>query len=77
MSNMIEVDGKLIRISPKDSHKIECSTDGGRSWSQRYNSSSVGDFEDLTDNGDEIIATTSKGLYSSKDGGRSWSFRSR
>jgi hypothetical protein len=43
---------------------------------QRYSGSSCGDFEDLTDNGKEILATTSKGIYYSTNDGRSWFKRS-
>jgi hypothetical protein len=72
---MINRGKELIRISPKDSGKLEYSTSDGRSWSTRYSGGSCGDFEDLTDNGKEILATTSKGLYYSTNEGRSWSKR--
>ncbi len=72
---MINRAKELIRISPGNSSKIEYSTNDGRSWSTRYSSSSQGDFSDLTDNGKEILATTSKGLYYSTNDGRSWSWR--
>jgi hypothetical protein len=75
MAKMINYDGELIRISPKDSHKLEHSKNDGKAWSVILSSSSYGDFEDLTDNGKEILATTSKGLYVSKNGGRAWSKR--
>jgi hypothetical protein len=77
MSYIIGLDEQLIRISPTDSNKLEYSTNGGRSWNQRYNSSSPGGFEDLIDNGDEILALTAKGLYYSIDMGRSWRPRKR
>ena len=35
MSQMILKDGEMIRISPKDSNKLEYSTTNGRSWSTR------------------------------------------
>ncbi|MEL3901049.1 hypothetical protein [Treponema phagedenis] len=39
----------------------------------RYSSSSSqGAFQDLTDNGKEILATTEKGLFYSTNDGRSW-----
>ena len=76
MSLMLNREKGLVRISPKDANKLEYSTDAGRSWSNRYyGSSSLGEFEDLTDNEKEILATTSKGLFYSTDEGRSWSRR--
>jgi hypothetical protein len=76
MSQMLNLDKELIRICPNNSQKLEYSTNDGRTWSQRYSGSSYGDFEDLTDNGKEILATTSKGLYYSTNAGRTWSKRS-
>ncbi len=72
---MIIKDGELIRISPKDSNKLEYSTTNGRSWSTRFSGSSMGSIVDLTDNGKEILAQTEKGLYYSTTKGRSWSKR--
>ncbi|MFB9077161.1 hypothetical protein ACFFLS_03035 [Flavobacterium procerum] len=72
MSQMITKDSELIRINPNNSTKIEYSTTSGRSWHVRYSGSSYGSFQDLTDNGKEILATTSKGLYYSTTNGRSW-----
>jgi hypothetical protein len=37
--------------------------------------STFGDFEDLTLNDGEILATTSKGLFVSKNDGRNWQKR--
>lgn len=76
MSQMINRNGELIRINPATKTKIEYSTNEGRSWILRYNSSSCGDFNDLTDNGKEILGITSKGLYYSTNEGRSWNKRS-
>lgn len=72
MSQMITRGKELIRISPKQANKLETSSNDGRTWTVRYSGSSAGDFEDLTDNGKEILATTSKGLYFSVNEGRSW-----
>lgn len=72
MSQMIKRGKELIRISPKSATKIEYSTNDGRTWITRYSSSSYGDFKDLTDNGREILAQTSKGLYYSTNEGRTW-----
>ncbi len=75
MSQMIIKDGEMIRISPKDSKKLEYSTTQGRSWSTRFSGSSMGSFKGLMDGGKEIIAQTDKGLYYSTTKGRSWSKR--
>jgi hypothetical protein len=73
---MLNTGKELIRISPSNSQKLEYSTNDGRTWSQRFSGSSYGDFEDLTGNGNEILATTSKGLYYSRNDGRTWAKRS-
>lgn len=75
MSTMIKKGKEFIRISPKDPKRIEYSTNDGRSWSTRYSGSIPGEFNDLTDNGKEILGLTSKGLFYSTNEGRSWSKR--
>lgn len=76
MSTMINRGKELIRISPKDSKKLEYSTNSGRFWSTRYSgSSATAEFQDLTDNGKEILGITSKGLFYSTSEGRTWSKR--
>ena len=73
MSTMINMGEELLRISPKDSRKLEYSKNDGRSWIPIFGpSSNAGEFQDLIDNGEEILATTSKGLFRSKNEGRSW-----
>lgn len=72
MSQMINRGQELIRISPQSATKIEYSTNGGRTWVTRFSTSSYGDFKDLIDNGREILAQTSKGLYCSTNEGRTW-----
>ncbi len=74
MAKMINYDGELIRIA--SANKLEHSKNDGKTWSSLFNSSSIGDIQDLTDNGKEILATTSKGLYVSKNGGKTFSRRS-
>lgn len=76
MGQMIQRGKELIRINPSNKQKIEYSTNDGRSWISRYSGSSYGDFHDLADNGKEILAQTSKGLYYSTNEGRSWIKRS-
>jgi len=76
MPQMINYDGNLIRISPKDSQKLEYSKNDGRTWSNLCRATSfMGGFEDLTENGKEILANTANGLYVSKNGGKNWSKR--
>lgn len=75
MSKILNLGKELLRINPNNPQRIEYSTNDGRSWTNRYQSSFCGNFEDLTDNVKEIIATTDKGLYYSTNDGRSWSRR--
>lgn len=75
MGQMIQRGNELIRINPSNKQKLEFSTSGGRAWSTRFSSSSCGDFTDLVDNGKEILAQTTKGLYYSTSEGRAWNKR--
>ena len=65
---------ELIRIDPSNNNRLQCSTNDGRSWITICNNHAF-EFQDLTDNGKEILATTSKGLYVSTNEGRGWSKR--
>jgi len=76
MSQMIIKGKELIRINPSKTNIVEYSTNSGRSWHSRYSGTSCGNFNDLTDNGKEMLATTTKGLYYSTNDGRSWHKRS-
>ena len=76
MGKMIKMGNELIRINPERSDRIEISTNDGRNWKPRYNGNMYGNFEDLSINGNEILAMTSKGLFRSKNGGRNWVKRS-
>jgi len=75
MGRMITFNGKLIRINEKSTEKLEISTNDGRNWSHHCGMGNTFNFEDLIENGNEILATTSKGLYVSKNGGKNWSKR--
>ncbi|MDR9399170.1 MAG: hypothetical protein RI562_08910 [Salibacter sp.] len=75
MGQMINRGKEMIRINPKKPNEIEYSRNDGRTWSTRSSSSAYGDFTDLTENGKEILGTTSKGLYYSNNDGRTWSKR--
>ena len=75
---MIKYSGELIRISPKDSKKLECSKNNGLSWNLRCGgSNNYGKFLDLIDNGREMLAATEKGLFYSTNKGVSWNIRKR
>ena len=65
---MIQRGKEWIRINTQN-NTIECSKDGGRSWHIRFSSECKGIFTDLYNNGSEILACTSKALYSSKTKG--------
>ena len=76
MGQMLNLGNELVRISPKNPERLEFSTNDGRSWMTRFSGGSIhGEFQDLTENGDEILAHTSKGLFFSKNSGRSWMTR--
>lgn len=78
MGTMVNHGKELIRICPTSTEKIEMSPDGGRCWCQRYYGSPVtGHFSDLMDNGNELLGSTSEGLFVSHDDGRTWSLRRR
>jgi len=76
MSKMIDLGDMIIRISSKDSHRLERSINGGRTWLPHWDRQ-LFEFRDLMDRGDELLAETSKGLYRSVNKGQSWSMRSR
>ena len=73
MPVMIVLNNELLRISPKDAHKLEFSLNNGQTWLPRFIAgSNIGEFKDLVDTGKELIATTSVGLCFSVNGGRTW-----
>ena len=76
MAQMIQHGSEIIRINTQK-NTIEYSKDGGRSWHIRFFNISGGKgiFVDLFDNGSELLACTSKGVFSSKDDGHSWHSR--
>ncbi|RQP08547.1 MAG: hypothetical protein EAS48_09850 [Chryseobacterium sp.] len=76
MPPLIRRPKELLRISPKDATLIEYSLNDGRTWNRRYKSNNtVGQFMDLMDNGEIILATASKGMFISRNEGRTWNRR--
>lgn len=74
MPQIVTYGSELLRINLQK-NSIECSSNGGRTWSNRFCMSSVGTFRDLLVMGSEVLATTTKGLYCSRNGGTSWTIR--
>ena len=74
MSLMIQRGREMIRINTQK-NTIEYSTSNGLNWNTRYSSGSCGTFYDLFDNGREILACTSKGVYYSTSEGLNWNCR--
>jgi len=72
---MITLKGKLIRINPTKTTQLQFSSNDGRTWNTRYAGPSAGEFSSLMDNGKEILANTSKGLYYSSNECRTWNKR--
>lgn len=71
MAQLINYGREMLRINTQK-NAIEYSTNDGRSWISRYTGSSVGTFQQLSTDGRNLLATTSKGLYYSTNEGRSW-----
>ena len=74
MGLMINRGREIIRINTQK-NTIEYSTNGGSSWNSRYTGSSCGTFYDLFDNGREILACTSIGVYYSTSEVSNWNSR--
>ena len=71
MGQIVNFGREMIRIN-SEKNRIEYSTNGGNSWHSRFTGSVAGEFENITVQGNELLAQTSKGLYYSKNGGSSW-----
>ncbi len=71
MATIINTGKELIRIN-SEKQRLEYSKNDGKTWLSRYTGSSYGDFQTIQENGTELLATTSKGLYYSKNEGRTW-----
>lgn len=74
MPQLVTCGSDLLRINTQK-NSIEYSSNGGRTWLNRFCMSSVGTFRDLQVLGTEVFAATSKGLYWSRNGGATWTTR--
>ncbi|WP_314272594.1 hypothetical protein [Hoylesella shahii] len=74
MAQLINFGGDVIRINSLK-NIIEYSTNGGCTWTTRCSDASVGTFINLSVFGGELLACTSKGVYSSQNSGKTWSAR--
>lgn len=78
MATMIEYKGKLVRINPAKASELQFSKNRGLSWHHRGSSTpSMGNFLEIMDGGNELLATCEKGLYFSTNEGLSFHRRSR
>lgn len=78
MAQIIQKGKELIRINPEKRNEIQYSTNNGSTWHIKYSSlSKVGNFIDLIDCGDEIMAIANNGesIYYSDNNGSSWYVR--
>ena len=71
MPQLVPHGSELLRINVQK-NSIEYSSNGGRTWLNRFCMSSVGTFRDLLVVGTDVFAATSKGLYWSRNGGATW-----
>ena len=71
---MIRLRNRLIRINPNDPRELQDSESNGNSWYRLTYQNFR--FLDLMDNGSELLAETSDGLYYSTNEGMSWYRRS-
>lgn len=76
MGQMLSHKQELIRINTQK-NSIEYSTNNGLSWHHRFTATSMmGNLQDVMENGNEILLTTTKGMYYSNTKGSSWHKRS-
>ena len=69
-TDLFEWGDEILACTPRG---ICYSRDNGKSWTQRYTSTSTtGTFQTLHSDGSTLLAETSKGLYYSRQSGRDW-----
>lgn len=72
MGLLVSHNGLLLKIN-LEKNQIDYSKNEGKTWHMQGKiSSSYGDFQDLTSNGDKLIAVTTKGVFQSKNDGKTW-----
>lgn len=71
---MIRLGNRLIRINPNDPRELQYSDNNGSYWYSLYSQNLR--FLSLMDNGSELLAETSDGLYYSTNEGSYWYRRS-
>ena len=77
MPQMLNRGKEWIRIG-ENGKILEYSINNGLTWFLRSRATSItGDFLDLMENGNELLAQTSQGLFYSTNNGFTWLFRSR
>ncbi len=70
---MIQCREGLLRVCPTNKSKLEISRNNGSLWMLHYPGNSiVGEFIELMDGGNELLAQTTKGLFYSISDGKSW-----
>lgn len=78
MATMIEYKNKLLRINPTKATELQFSTNNGLSWHHRGTATpAMGNFLEIMDGENELLATCEKGLYFSTNEGLSFHRRSR
>lgn len=73
MARLLELDGIIIRINPKNTKRLDYSKNQGKLWLSQYTGTACGEFQDLSFDGKLLIAKTSNGTFTSRDKGKSWS----
>lgn len=73
---MVSHKGELLRINV-EKNIVEYSSNSGKVWHRRSGQShNMGTLQDIMDSGNEVLITTSKGLYYSSNEGKTWHKRS-
>ena len=72
MAETVTWHDEMIRISPKDRHRLESSAEG-LEWTERFcGNRSVGEFRSIGEDGVDLVATTSRGEFFASGDGSMW-----
>jgi hypothetical protein len=74
MAQIVKFREKWIRISRENPHVIERSKDREH-WTMSSDNPDYGEFDDLTADDKEIVASTSRGTFYSTNDGTDWHYR--